>query len=291
MKNGKQRGNGLLYLAALVCICAAFLFGTGGKLQASQSYDQVILSDRAGLLEGTQTTAILVNARELAEKTGWDIRLVTTADTNGKSAEEYAEDFFMNHYRIDSGLVFLIDMDNRELYIATSGDAIYYLTDERLDAILDTAYEYASEERYADVFRTMINLTSEYYARGIDEDQYTFDRDTGKIVQYRKPKRITALEGILAAVGGLLSALGLGGSVKRRYNMKSGKYSYSLAGNSDLSLSRRQDTLQRQFVTSRNIPKNPPPSSGGSRSSSGSHRSTVHRGSGGHTFGGKGRKF
>ena len=292
MRKGNVRNNALLYLAVLVFICLSAFLGGGVKALASSNYDQVILSDRAGLLEGTQTTALLVNARELAQKTGWDIRIVSTDDAGGRSAERYAEDFFMDHYRIDNGVVFLIDMDNRELFISTSGDAIYYLTDERLDSILDTAYEYVSEERYADVFRAMINQTSEYYSRGIDEQQYTFDRDTGKIVYYREPKRISLLEGILAAAAGLLSALGLGGAVKSKYNMKSGKYSYSLAGNSDLRLSNRQDVFVRKFVSSRNIPKNPP--SSGGRSSGGysrPHRSTIHTGSGGHTFGGRGRKF
>ena len=207
----------------------------------------------------------------------------------GNHFQTYYEESLKNKSSI---AVFLIDMDNRELFISTSGDAIYYLTDERLDSILDTAYEYVSEERYADVFRAMINQTSEYYSRGIDEQQYTFDRDTGKIVYYREPKRISLLEGILAAAAGLLSALGLGGAVKSKYNMKSGKYSYSLAGNSDLRLSNRQDVFVRKFVSSRNIPKNPP--SSGGRSSGGysrPHRSTIHTGSGGHTFGGRGRKF
>ena len=249
--------------------------------------DKVILSDRASLLKGTQTTALITRAQELAKQTGWDIRLVTTKHAGGKTAEEYAEDFYMDHYRQNNGLVYLIDMDNRELQIATSGDAIYYLTDERIEMILDTAVEYVSNEAYADAFRTMMNMTSTYYSEGIDPHTYMFDRDTGQIVPYKPKKKVTLMEGLLAALAALLGGGAFGGSVAARYRMKSGKYRYNPNGNSSVQLTGRTDELLREYITTRNLPKNPP-SSG---RSSGGHRSTVHSGSHGHSFGGGGRKF
>ena len=74
-----------------------------------------------------------------------DIVIVTTNDTMGNLLEillmitlimvdlEWEEDY--------SGILFLIDMDNGEAYISTTGIAIRYLTDERIESILDLVFD------------------------------------------------------------------------------------------------------------------------------------------------------
>ena len=65
---------------------------------------------------------------------------------------EYAEDFYMDHYRIDNGFVCLIDMDNREIYVATSGDVIYYLEDNESDELRTARQELADQQCIAPCF-------------------------------------------------------------------------------------------------------------------------------------------
>ena len=47
-----------------------------------------------------------------------------------------------------SGILFLIDMDNRELYISTNGQMIRYMTDSRINDVLDDVYNYAADADY-----------------------------------------------------------------------------------------------------------------------------------------------
>ena len=275
---------------ALLLIMALLLtFGMKVPAQASSGNDQVLLSDEAGLLSSEEADSILSQAGSLASKTRWDVRVISADDTGGKSAMEYAEDFFMDHYRIDNGFVCLIDMDNREIYVATSGDVIYYLTDDRIETILDDAYEYVSSQEYASAYEAMLRDIETFYDDGIEENTYTFDPETGKIVYYEPEKSIEPYEALISAMAGLLSALGLGGIVSSRYKSKGKKPRYAVKENSSLKLSVRRDQLVNRFVTTRHIPKSPPPSSGGGFG--GGHQSTIHTGSGGHSFGGGGRKF
>ncbi len=78
---------------------------------------------------------------------------IVTVDNNGKSStKEYAMDFYnYNDFGFNGsydGLLFLIDMDNREFYMTTTGQAITMYTDERIDRCLDVAFEYIANEEY-----------------------------------------------------------------------------------------------------------------------------------------------
>ena len=296
MRIKKQLRFALMTRTALVLLLTAVLSASGFGLStviraeaSSGSKEQVILDDGASLLYGSEVSTLQSKAEELASRTKWDVRLVSTDDANGKEAVEYAEDYYMAHYHSDDGFVCLIDMDNREIYIATSGEVIYYLTDERIEKILDDAYSYVSDEEYGDAYEVMLEDIESYYREGIDSGTYTYNTDTGEIVQYTPPRSINPVEAFLAAAAGLLSALGMGGIVSSSYKKKGKEVKYSVRENGNLNLSVRRDNLINRFVTTRHIPKSPPPSSGSS--GGGGHQSSIHIGSGGHSFGGGGRKF
>ena len=274
-------------LAVLVLFCLSMFYAVPAF---AGSADSVIVEDGAGILTDSEEARLQEMAQSLAGKTRWDIRVVSAGSTGGRSAQKYAEDYYMDHFHQDNGLVCLIDMDNRELYVATSGDSIFYLTDDRISNILDDAYVYAADGKYAESFEAMLQDISQYYEDGIESDTYTFDMETGQIVAYTPPKKITLMEAQADLGAGILSALGLGGAVSSGYKRKGKKVSYSFHDNGSLALSARNDRLINRFVTTRHIPKSPPPSSGGGFSGGG-HMSTIHTGSGGHTFGGGGRKF
>lgn len=243
--------------------------------------------DEAGLLTREEADALRQKAQELSGDTHYDFLLATTDDAEGKEAREYAEDFYMEHKTTIDGVIYLIDMDNREIYVATSGDMRYCLDDERVDTILDDGYNWVSQEKYGKCFSAMLEDTAEFLEEGIQDGTYTVDEDTGKITYYEKPKSISRWEFLVALAAGLASAGGFFCAVMGKYKMKWGSYSYSYQDNSSLTLDRQQDVLVNRMVTHRHIPKDPPPSSGGG----GGHASTVHTGSGGNSFGGGGRKF
>ena len=60
-----------------------------------------------------------------------DVVIVTTYNTRSKSSQVYADDFYeennIGRNNSGDGILLLIDLDNREVYISTSGAAIIIL--------------------------------------------------------------------------------------------------------------------------------------------------------------------
>ncbi len=265
-------------------LTAAVLVGTLCLgLPAWADGGQVIVDDQIEILDDTQ--ALVREAEAFSAECGWDLMFVTTDDTDGREAREYAEDYFMDHYAQDDGIVYLIDMDNREIYVATSGDAIHFLTDSRIDDMLDAAYEKVSDGKYQETFAVMLRESVKDFQRGIPDNHYIYDEDTGKVVYYEKPKSVTGAEAAFSVVIGLIAGGLVFITVAATYRMKIGRYHYRWQENSKLSLRKKDDHFVRRFVTTRKI-KHDPPSGGG-----GGGGSSVHTGSGGHSFGGGGRSF
>ena len=273
----------------IVCLLLTALILLPGSSMYLAASGQVIVLDDARLFSDSEKSSLVVTAENLAQRTGWDVFVVTTDDTDGREARDFAEDFFMDHYTQDDGFVCLIDMDNREIYMATSGDVIYYVTDDRKEELLDEAFACVSDGDYEGTIRAMLDGVSRAYSAGIDSSHYIYNEDTGRIEYYTPPKTVTAKELLLSVIIGVVSALGMNLAVSMAYTKKGSKNPYSKSLKTDLQLHGKADTLVNRFTTTRRIPRNPPSSSGGR--SSGGHRSTSHRGSGGHSFGGGGRKF
>ena len=255
----------------------------------AESEGYALVEDGADLLTASEEDQLQSRAKTLADSTGYDYFIVTTDDAEGKEARDYAEDYYMDHNTTLDGVIYLIDMDNREVYIATSGVMRYYLDDERWNQALDDAYDHVVDGDYAKAFAAMLTDTDKYLKAGIRENTYTVDEDTGEIVYYETPKEYSLepfeiLSGLLL---GLVVGILIFGITVGKYKMKIGNYSYSYRDNSQLKLCRRTDTLVNKVVTHRRIPKESSSSGGGG----GSHSSTVHTGSGGNSFGGGGRKF
>lgn len=242
--------------------------------------------DQANLLTEVELRTLNENITALSEETGWNIYAVTTSDAQGKSATAYADDFFDEHSpEQEDGVALLIDMDNREITISTCGEAIRYLTDTRIDVILDKAYINISNGEYGACLTTMADGVAEAYRKKIETGQYNYDSDTGEVSKY---KQLTVMEAALsfgaAAAAGVLVFLSVLGS----YRMKRGNYKYEFRENARVSLRVRDDRFVNQVVTHRRIPKQTTTNGGGGHSS---RRSTTHRSSSGRSHGGGSRKF
>ena len=244
----------------------------------------ILVDDGAGLLSSSEEEGLYKRISSLSELIGLDVMIVTTNDAKGYSSEKYADHYYLDHYKNDDGVLYLIDMDNREIHISTSGIMIYYLTDKRIEKCLDDGYDYISKEMYASCFQVMIDDTASYVKSGEGADYYR-DRDTGEITWINDPreKRITLFEGIIALAAGLLAGGGTMLGVFGKYRMHLGGYSYDYKKNHKLELTNKSDIYRTKRVTTRHIPK----SSGGSSGGGSGGGSTTHS-TGGHSFGGGG---
>lgn len=284
MRIRKFQGAGALLRGrwlGMVLLCLLFM---GSSIPVSAAAENYQLDDQAGLLTQSEAEEIEGMIEELEDKTGWDIMAVTTDDAEGMSAEYYAEKWFDDYTTSDDGILCLIDMDNREIQYKTFGEAIYYLTDDRWQGIIDDAYEYVSNEDYYGTFEIMLEETDYYYHAGIPSGQYTYDEDTHEVVRYADThKSITVTEALIAVVVALAAGGITVGGIIGSYRLKFGGYKYPIEKNGSVQLRRKEDAFVNEFVTHRHIPK--------SDGSSGGGRSTVHTGAGGRSSGGGGRKF
>lgn len=246
--------------------------------------DRLVVDD-AMLFSSSEESMLEEAAAGLSDQYDLDIVIVTTDDSQGKTSREYADDYFDyqgygrgNDY---SGILFLIDMDNREVYISTSGEGIRYLTDDRIEKILDEVFNSGlTEGDYYGAASGFLRKTEEYLKAGIPSDQHTVEEG-------REKNRLTLVEAALSFLASLGIGGGFYGSVKSGYRIKKPPNPFSYRNNSIVNLADKGDRLVDTSVTSRIIPRTPPPGSGGSSSG----RSTVHRSSSGRMHGGGGRKF
>ena len=265
--------------------CAAVLSVSAFSLQPvyADAKDSKVVDD-ADLLSYDEEQEIQSMLDELAEESGWTLFAVTTDDANGMTSEEYADDYVDQNAFEENGVCFLIDMDNREIYMSTTGSAIRILTDHRIDSIMDDSYEYAGDGEYAKCFETMIRETEDSFHEGIESGQYNYDRDTGEIS--KAPNRLTVWDMLIS----LIAAAAAGGAViaviAGKYRLKFGGWQYDFKSNSRLDLTNKTDRLVNTFRTAHHIQRD----SGGGSGSSGA-RSTTHHSSGGGTHGGGGHKF
>ena len=99
-----------------------------------------------------------------------DLVIVTINRNNKSSPQEYADDFYdYNDFGISSnrdGVLFLIDMQNREIYMYTTGTAIEMYNDYRINEALDSVYTYMSDEDYYEGTSNYIDIIKDYAASG-----------------------------------------------------------------------------------------------------------------------------
>lgn len=273
-----------IYLVLFMVSSLLFLMGGSVPVQAST---RAVVIDAANLLSDTERGELVKRVQELELSSRWYIDVLTIDDAEGKSSTRYAEEWFDAYSTSEDGVICLIDMQNRELVIRTFGEAIYYLTDERIDEILDEAYYGAGEEDYFLALQSMIAGLEDALQRGIPVGQYTYDEDTGEIIDsYREEKGLTGIEIVVAGVAALAAGGITIGGIIGKYRLKWANYQYSYRENGTVQLSMKQDKFVNQIVTHRHIPKD-----NNSGNSSSKNRSTTHVGAGGHRSGGGSRKF
>lgn len=247
--------------------------------------DKALVFDDAMLFDQEEIISLEEEANLLSKSYNMDIVIVTTDDAMGKTSREYADDFFdYNGFGVGDnydGILFLIDMDNRETYISTSGMGIKYLTDERRESILDGVFDNGlADGDYYGATLGFLKGTEKYLKSGIPSDQHNYPE------KQKEKNRLTSFDIIISILGGFGAFGAFFFSTKSNYRMKKPVKPLNFRNNSFVNFAANDDKLIDSFVTTRIIPK---PQNSSTSSSSG--RSTTHKSSSGRTHGGGGRKF
>ncbi len=92
-----------------------------------------LLVDNADILSSYEESEILPALEEISAEYDMDIVIVTSNDVDGKASVEYADDFYDNNGYKEDGLILLINLEDREWHISSSGYGQEVLTDDALD--------------------------------------------------------------------------------------------------------------------------------------------------------------
>jgi uncharacterized protein len=212
-----------------------------------------------------------------------DVVVVITDNTNGKSSMEFADDYYDNNgYGIGndySGLLMLINMDKREVWISTTGKAIDIFTDNRISEMIDDVVAPLSEGNYYDASNIFINDVRDYAEIGIPKGQYRQEGEAyyksayiDKVFRLMKSFLVYIIALVISVIVTIVISLSNKGEITINSHTYEEKGSFILSGS--------RDDFIRESTTKTVIQSN----TGGSGSS-------IHTGSSGRSHGGGGGRF
>ncbi len=282
-------------LALLLFVLFLFAFTAWGAEDGSQGRR---VWDMAGVLDEAEEARLEERIARSREELQLDMAVVTADDTEGRSGQDFADRFYedagLGWQDSSDGILFLLDMEHREMVLSTSGRAMRIFTDARLDAMLDRMYEGAAAGDYAASAEAFLDGVEDYARQGIPAGQYNYEEETGAISRYRS---LRWYEVLLALAAAAFAAGTSCMSVRRQYAMEPDQrqvnaLNLSYQASCGFAYDTRQDRLLNKSVASVILPRSRPSGSGPRRSGgASSRRSTVHRSSGGRRHGGRSRRF
>ncbi|MBP5624704.1 MAG: TPM domain-containing protein, partial [Lachnospiraceae bacterium] len=114
----------------------------------------VIVEDEADLLTTLEEEDLLNEMYKLTEYTS---AAFSTTDHNPSSTSSYAQSFCHKKFGNGNGTVFVIDMDNRNIWIWSDGNSYRKITSRKADTITDNIYRYASKGEYYECSKEAFN--------------------------------------------------------------------------------------------------------------------------------------
>lgn len=236
--------------------------------------------DFANLFTDSEEKELYNLAIDYINKKNMDLVIVTINENNKKDAMNYADDFYdYNDFGIGanySGILLLIDMDTRNVWISTTGDAINLYTDSYLNTMLNKIQANLKSKKYFDSAKNFISLAK--------EKEYVDPLPKKSLSDIKLTIFIYSFFSIISSFIGS-SIFCLAKAFKHRPVKLSTNANDYLDSNS-FKVSKRDDKFIRTHTERRSRPSD---SSGSS--SGGSGGSSTHVSSSGITHGGGGRSF
>lgn len=277
------------------------------------SLEKTRVYDNADLLAASEEAELELKYYQWGLEANADIILVTTNDMEGKSDQVYLEDFqdelyFEQDMLAENASLMLINMEDRIVTIQGYGDCEFWISNDRIEYILDWVYEglvdgdyFAAAESFGEQTAYYMNQDtgvsteyepgqdygeayggpSNYYGESLQE-QYTLGEYLGENLQ-----EMFFPSAVFGIVGSSIACLIIASNRKPKNTVAS--WTYMDSGNSGLAAKR--DDYLRTTVTKVRKPKESSGSSGGSSRSGGRSSGGGGRSSGGRSHSGGSRRF
>ena len=135
------------------------------KANAAGQYANRVVDD-ADILSDTEENELLKEVNEISDRQKCDVVIVTVNSLDGKTATQYADDYFVNNgYGAGSekdGVLFLLGMSERKWAICTHGYGIYAFTDAGQEHIMKDVKPYLKKAKYSKAFTEFARNCDKY---------------------------------------------------------------------------------------------------------------------------------
>lgn len=258
-----------------LALCIAF------PLAVLADTSAVKLIDDAGLLSSSDYEEALSALEEVSNKYGVDITVLTVNSTNGKLIRDYADDYYDEHgYGTGdekSGVLWVIDMGERESYVSTSGEGITAVTDYGKELLSNKVNPYLSDGDYKGAIEAYAETMDEYFSKeraGQPVDNY----DGGQQEEQSAGAGSYVAGGVVSVGAGFgLSFAATAGMQRKMKSVRRQTSATAYADQKGLTLVENTDRYMYHRVVAVPIPRDDGPKGGGS---------SVHTSSSGSTHGG-----
>lgn len=264
----------LMLLVMSVSIMSVFL---GFSVSSAAGKKSVI--DDAGLIKASDEKELDKKIKNI-QKDKFDVVILTVKSLDGKSAQDYADDYYDNNaYGLDnekSGVLFLVSKGDRKYHISTKGAGIKAFTDYGIGRIKEEIKPYLSDDDYFDACDEFLNITKNFVKAYKDGTPYDTDNPYNEEIDY------VILEVIALVIAFVIALISVGIMRLRMNTAKPKGTAMEYIKKGSFKLTSEKDIFMYSTVTKTAKPKDNDNSAGGS---------TTHVSSSGSEHGGGGGSF
>lgn len=264
----------LMLLVMSVSIMSVFL---GFSVSSAAGKKSVI--DDAGLIKASDEKKLDKKIKNI-QKDKFDVVILTVKSLDGKSAQDYADDYYDNNdYGLDnekSGVLFLVSKGDRKYHISTKGAGIKAFTDYGIGRIKEEIKPYLSDGDYFDACDEFLNITKDFVKAYKEGTPYDTDNPYNEEIDY------VILEVIALVIAFVIALISVGIMRLRMNTAKPKGTAMEYIKKGSFKLTSEKDIFMYSTVTKTAKPKDNDNSAGGS---------TTHVSSSGSEHGGGGGSF
>lgn len=264
----------LMLLVMSVSIMSVFLV-----FSVSSAAEKKSVIDDAGLIKASDEKKLDKKIKNI-QKDKFDVVILTVKSLDGKSAQDYADDYYDNNdYGLDnekSGVLFLVSKGDRKYHISTKGAGIKAFTDYGIGRIKEEIKPYLSDGDYFNACDEFLNITKDFVKAYKDGTPYDTDNPYNEEIDY------VILEVIALVIAFVIALISVGIMRLRMNTAKPKGTAMEYIKKGSFKLTSEKDIFMYSTVTKTAKPKDNDNSAGGS---------TTHVSSSGSEHGGGGGSF
>ncbi len=122
--------------------------------------------DFAELFQEEENIKLEEYAQKISKQENYGIVIVTIPDLDSRTPREYADDFYDYNDFSKDGILLLISLGSRDVYISTSGYGQILFDNSRVDSMIEEITPDLSNQDYYDAVHLFLRETENYFDRG-----------------------------------------------------------------------------------------------------------------------------